>query len=93
LNVRMPRAVEAVAQWRRPEGQWSLRLHQLGGLRQSWLGWHTLRADGFGVAIEPRYGALQWGANWRGLQAQLMFDRLDSAAHVRQWSLGYHCPW
>lgn len=93
LNVRIPRAVEAVAQWRRPEGQWSLRLHQQGGLRQSWLGWHTLGADGFGVAIEPRYGAMQWGAHWRGLQAQLMFDRLDSAAHVRQWSLGYHCPW
>lgn len=93
LNVRMGRTVEALAQWRRPEGVWSLRLNHQGGLQQTWLGWHTRSDDGFGVAIEPRFGALQWGANWRGLQAQLMFDRLDSAAHVRQWGLGYATPW
>jgi hypothetical protein len=93
LNVRIPRAVSAVAQWRRPEGQWSLRLHHQGGLQQSWLGWHTKGDDGLGVAIEPRYRALQSGVNWRGLQAQVMLDRLDSSAHVRQWGLGYTCPW
>jgi hypothetical protein len=93
LEVRIPRAVEAVAQWRRPEGQWALRLHHLGGLTQSWLGWHTPSSDGFGLAIEPRYRAMQWVANWRGLQAQVMFDRLDSEAHVRQWGVGYAAPW
>ena len=93
VDIRIPRAYQAMATWQRPEGQWSVRVHRQWGLQQTWLGWHTASADGFGVAVEPRFGAVQLGAQWRGLAAHAMFDRQDSSAHVRQWDLSYQWPW
>lgn len=89
VATRIPRALAVQGQWQRPEGLWSLRLHHQWGLQQTWLGWQSPGADGWSLAVEPRFGAWQVGTQWRGWSARLMADRLDAGAHVRQVSLAY----
>lgn len=89
LSATIPVTVRAAAVWHRPEGDWSLRLNHRWGLQQRWLGWQGVGPVRWSAAVEPRFGALELGAEWRGWSAGFMLDRLDRAAQVRVLKVGY----
>lgn len=85
----IPTTVNATAYWHAESGDALLDLRRRWGLQETWLGWQGRGDWRWRVAVEPRALAWQIGLDVGGFSSRFQTDRLDQAAHVRSWTLGY----
>jgi len=85
----IPATVDVTALWHAGPGTAMVNLNRRWGLQQAWLGWRSLGTWRWQAAVEPWAQAWQVGLDAGGFSARFQTDRLDQAAHVRSWSLGY----